>query len=111
MSRTFSLFMSSSPTAVIYTLLVIDISNPSSPSLTGSYVSPAYASNIYVDGYYAYLADGGDDLQIVDISNPSSPSLAGSYVSPDWTLGVYAIGSYAYVAASYSGLQAIRVSN
>ncbi|MGE3062915.1 MAG: T9SS type A sorting domain-containing protein, partial [bacterium] len=92
-------------------LQIIDISNPSSPTLKGSYNTPGYALGVYVSGSYAYVADSYDGLQIIDISNPSSPTLKGSYDTPGYALGVYVSGSYAYVADDSSGLQIIDISN
>lgn len=60
---------------------VIDISNPSSPSLAGSLSLSGAPNNIAVSGNFVYVAtdNSNAELQIIDISNPSSPSLAGSF--------------------------------
>ena len=60
-------------------LQIIDISNPSSPTLIGTYNTPNFAYDVTVSGNYAFVADGTSGLQIIDISNPSSPTLTGSY--------------------------------
>ena len=77
---------------------IIDISDPHSPTLRGSYETPGWTYNIDVSGNYAYinywdLADW-DGFLIIDISKPGSPTLAGSYES---NLGdVTVAGNYAY---------------
>ncbi|MBW2990560.1 hypothetical protein KY348_02530 [Candidatus Woesearchaeota archaeon] len=91
-------------------LQIIDISNPSSPSLAGNYNS-YMAWDVYVSGEYAYISDGDLGLQIIDISNPSSPSLAGSYDTPSIAYDIHVSGEYAYVADYNSGLQIIDISN
>jgi hypothetical protein len=62
-------------------LQIVDVSNPSAPSIVGEY--PAVFGNISVSGSYAYIADTnlGESgaLHIVDVSNPSQPTLAGLY--------------------------------
>jgi len=45
-------------------LQIIDISDPTSPSLTGLMLPLAQANGVYVSGKYAYVADEGSGLQI-----------------------------------------------
>ncbi|MBF0094465.1 MAG: DUF4347 domain-containing protein, partial [Alphaproteobacteria bacterium] len=92
-------------------LRVIDISNPVSPSLLGTYDTPGYASGVVVNGTYAYVADLNRGLQVINISNPASPSLAGSYGTSGNTFSVAVSGNYAYVADASSGLRVINISN
>jgi hypothetical protein len=42
-----------------YGLQIIDVSDPSAPSLAGNYDTPGYAIGVYVSGSYAYVADWG----------------------------------------------------
>jgi hypothetical protein len=79
-------------------------------TLSGSYDTPGNARGIYVDGSYAYVADGYSGLQIVDISDPSSPSLAGSYDTLEAGY-VFINGSYAYVSINVDGLQIVDISD
>jgi hypothetical protein len=92
-------------------LTIVDISNPTSPSIVGSYDDDGYAWDIFVSGHYAYIADGSMGLQIVDISNPTSPTPVGSYDTPYDAVRVYISGNYAFIAADYSGLYIINISN
>ena len=79
--------------------MIVDISNPTSPTLAGSYDTAVYALlNVAVAGNYAYVADCRNGLVIVDISNPSSPTLAGSYDTAGFACGVAVAGNYAYIA-------------
>jgi hypothetical protein len=88
-------------------LQIINVSNPSNPTLAGSYDTNAFG--VCISGSYAYV--GGSGLQIIDVSDPSNPTLAGSYWIPGSTYSVYISGSYAYVAGGTSGLQIIDVSD
>jgi hypothetical protein len=92
-------------------LQVIDISNPASPTLVGSWDTPGTTLDVAVSGNYAYVADGQSGLQIIDISDPSSPTSAGSFDTTGYAYGVQVEGSYAYVADSGDGLQVIDISN
>ncbi|MDH6083979.1 Calx-beta domain-containing protein [Umezakia ovalisporum] len=92
-------------------LQILNITNPSSPTLTASYDTPDFALGVQVVGNYAYVADGESGLQIINITNPSSPTLIGSFDTPDFALGVQVVGNYAYVADGDSGLQILNITN
>ncbi len=97
-------------------LQIINISNPASPILTGSYdATLSSAHGVAVSGNYAYVADYSSGLQIINISNPASPTLTGSYATPDLAWNVTVSGNYAYVAEGaddiFSGLQIINITN
>ncbi|UCE18071.1 MAG: hypothetical protein JSV84_14600 [Gemmatimonadota bacterium] len=91
---------------------IIDISDPTSPSLVGNYDAPrVYAYDVAVSDSYAYVASGYSGLLILDISNPCSPTLVGSVGTSDEAVGVAVLGDYAYVASRFSGLHIIDISN
>lgn len=96
---------------------IVDISVPSNPVFVGSYSWDDYswANSIFVEGNYAYVADGNTaDLYILDVSNPENPIPIGYYDFP-WShmLGkeVIVSGSYAYyrIASVYGGNDMILV--
>jgi len=87
------------------------ISNPKKAlTLTGSYNSPGYASDVFISGNYAYIADGSSGLRVVSISNPSSPTSAGFYSIVN-ALGIFVEGDYAYIANHLGGLQVLNILN
>jgi hypothetical protein len=92
-------------------LQIINISNPASPSLVGTYTDDA--KGVYVVGSYAYLAlAGSNDLVIVNVSNPASPTYVGGIVLAGNAYEVAMQGSYAYVStnSTTSELQVVNVS-
>ena len=92
-------------------LMVIDISNPTSPVGVGSYTAGVYV-DVAVSGNYAYLVGGwAYGLRIIDIQSPSSPSYEGYYDTPGSAKGVTVSGNYAYVADGDYGLRVVNVSN
>ena len=68
-------------------------------------------NELYVFGKYAYVAVGGNGLQIIDVSNPASPTTISTYDTTGNSQGVFVSGSYAYVADGSSVLQIINISN
>ncbi|MDD1426127.1 cadherin domain-containing protein, partial [Dolichospermum sp. ST_sed9] len=89
---------------------IIDISNPTTPTLKGNYDTSGVALGVQVVGSYAYVADDESGLQIVDISNPTTPTLKGNYDTSGNAFGVQVVGNYAYVADAHGGLKIINVS-
>jgi hypothetical protein len=91
-------------------LQIIDISNPTTPTIKGNYDTSGNAWGVQVVGNYAYIADSGSGLQIIDISNPTTPTLKGNYDTSGNAEGVQVVGEYAYVADNEGGLKIINVS-
>ena len=60
-------------------LQLINVSNPTNPSLLGSFNMVGYASGISVVGSIAYVVAQYGGLQLINVSNPSNPSLLGSF--------------------------------
>ena len=91
-------------TAVLYK---INIALPESPSVIG-WCLVDFAGDIFVDGNYAYIATGGNGLQVVSITG--TLSVVGEVDTPGMAYGVAVVGDYAYVATSSSGIQVVDVS-
>ncbi|MFC1658225.1 NosD domain-containing protein [Candidatus Omnitrophota bacterium] len=91
-----------------YALRVVDIADPSSPSVVGSWTTTSYQTyGIHVVGKYAYLAETNNNaLAIIDVSNPSSPSFVSRYTHATYLHSahdVYISGKYAYVVGWHDG--------
>ncbi len=59
-------------------LKIINISDPASPRLVGSYDTPGDATKVWIRGasasnIYAYVADGDKGIRAIDVSDPASP--------------------------------------
>jgi hypothetical protein len=88
---------------------VLDITDPATPTLEGSFDTSGQACGVAVAGNYAFVADGSDGLQVIDISDPASPFLVGSFDTDDSARAVTTFAGHAFVAAARSGLQVIEV--
>ncbi len=95
--------------------LVIDISNTTNPTLTGSLILSGTPQNLVVSGNFAYVAsdDNNQELQIVNISSPSAPSLAGTYNAPGNSneSGVAVVGTTVYLVRSSSANNEFNIIN
>ncbi len=80
-------------------LVVVDISNPSSPSQAGS-ITVVGAEGVFVTGGYAYVFGGSNKgLSIIDVTTPGNPTLAGTFAPTTGTYTeAYVLGDYAYLA-------------
>lgn len=90
------------------TFIILNLSNPSQPSLTGYYDTPGLTRGVAVSGNYAYLAES--TLRVMDISNPAQPVSLGTCSLPCTGQDVAVSGSYAYVADGVYGLRIIDIS-
>lgn len=93
------------------TMMVIDVSTPSSPSLLGwhdSNMPYPTRPGIDVSGDYAFIADSSL-LRIIDVSNPSEPEFISYYNVYGPPLDVEVSGDYAYVA-NRSGVKILDIS-
>ena len=90
-----------------HNLYIIDVTNPSAPTLAGSYIfQNVNASAIFVSGNYAYITSGYySTLGIYDVSNPASPAFVSSIHTTDAAKNVYVNGNYAYVVGSFCDVE------
>ena len=97
----------------VYYLLVADITNPATPTLVagGELQIPSKPNDIYVDGSYAYIADGTAGIVIVDVADPAHMSIAGQLALNDEAEAIHISGSYAYIAARTEGFIIYDISS
>jgi len=92
-------------------LVAIDVSNPASPAILGSFDTPGVAEHVATTGSMVLVADGDAGIQVIDVSDPAHPTLAGTVNTPGYASAVAVSGSVAFVADGLPGLQVIDVSN
>jgi hypothetical protein len=92
---------------------VIDISDPSTPLLLGTFADETYARYPLVQDNTVYLTDTFNGLRIIDVSNPQSPTLIGSFYPGLGAIDIEILGDTALIATN-SGpgyIRAVDVSN
>lgn len=93
--------------------VVIDIANPSSPSLViRSSILRGGNHAFAVSGMYAYIAEGAE-IDVVDISNPTSPRLISrSALAEALNATMDISGNYAYIVGTGNDLfEVVDISN
>lgn len=92
-------------------LVIVDISDPASPSILGTWMEGSNALGVAAASGRAYLADGStSSFRVLDVGDPAQPALLGGIPMAGISkLAVF--GDYAYVAASASGLRVLSVGD
>jgi hypothetical protein len=93
-------------------LIVIDISNPASPSVVSNTNIFAGTSKMLVLGSTMYVTDQSAALLYsVDITDVSKPTIMDTISTSDYPVDLYAQDKVIYVADSRGGLQIFDISN
>jgi hypothetical protein len=97
-------------------LLVVDVTDPTSPLLKSTVTTGGDARNVKVTGGLAYVCDGYNGLEVFDLSDPVNPKLKGSLGGLGYCtnilLDVGANGTIAYLAeASGNSVEFVDVSD
>jgi hypothetical protein len=94
----------------LFTLDVVDVSNPTNPTLIHTIDQYASANEIQLRNNTVYITSSSK-LTAFDLSEPSSPAFLGSHPTVDSALGFDIEGDIAYVAADrFGGLQLVDIS-
>jgi len=93
----------------------VDISNPTSPSLTGMVSLNGFSTAVLIDGNYAFYGTGmTGKLIIADISNPGFPLQIASRFFPTINGGIFGMAkknNILFLAAGGEGVFSVDISN
>ena len=89
--------------------VVLDVSNPASPSRRGSIAMPGLINRIAVSGNFAYVAAGDAGLQVVDVSDKNAPLLVG-YFNTTNAVRVVVNGTKAYLIDATDGVYVLDIT-
>lgn len=93
----------------LHGLKIVDISDPTTPTLAGTLDTTGRALGIFVADSIVYLADE-DGLVVIDATDPTSPELLDAIATPGGRAqNVFASGGIAGVADASSGLHLFDV--
>lgn len=82
--------------------------------MTGFCKTPGKANNIYVEGHYAYLADGGSGITVIDVNDPEIPQITTSINasgSIENAVDIYGASGFVYLADKNNGIFAFDISD
>lgn len=92
-------------------LKVINIDDPSAPSLVGDFGIGEEPASVFATGGYVYVVDRShSDLKVINVEDPSAPSLVGRLVLGGTPMSLFVSGRYAYVVDG-NDLKIIDVSS
>ncbi|MBL7034052.1 MAG: T9SS type A sorting domain-containing protein [Candidatus Delongbacteria bacterium] len=92
-------------------LMLVDISNPSLPLISGTLELETNLAGIAMQDDYAFAAASGEGLKVIDISNPEQPFLAAVYDTTTPYSDIALREGYAFVAVPQEGLRALDISS
>ncbi len=91
-------------------LQIVDIINPTNPSVIGDLQLPGLAGGMTVKGSYVYVCAGDAGLRIIDVSDPANPIEVSYFGTTTDARSVAVSNHYAYVTISW-GLKIVDISN
>jgi len=89
-------------------LQIIDVSNPQTPAVIGSFKTNAYSVYVSNNRAYVSLAQGG--VQIINVTQPTTPVLMGSIPGTGFVHNIWVSGNRAYLAGLQTGLHVYDVT-
>jgi hypothetical protein len=95
-------------------LAVVELADPRSPTIVGTVVTSFSATNVAVQGQFAYVLGrlsmpSRGYLAVVDVSDPYSPQITGTVDLEDWPSGLAVSGEFVYVANEDEGFRIVYV--
>lgn len=91
-------------------LLVLDISDPTTPVLVSSVDLSGVAQRVALGGLHAFVAVGSLGVQVVDVTDPTAPAVVGGLDRDGSVMDVATDGVLLYMADGY-GLVIVDVSD
>lgn len=92
-------------------LVILDVSNPSVPTVIGSLDTRGYTEGVALCGDYAVLADGPQGVQIADIADLANPRIISEAYPLAYVYDIAVQGNAAYAAGGGSGLFTVDLSD
>ncbi len=93
-------------------LMIIDISDPSNPSIISRLFCRGNNYKIAINGDYIFLASTQNGINIINVLDQSNPVLVGNIVPRGMRVNdIYVNGDYLYSAEDTAGFQIIDISN
>lgn len=92
-------------------LVIINISDPTNPSILGSYYQSGLPYVVDVVGDFAFLANIFVGLEVLDISDPTNPVKIDQYTGSGAIFDVQVVGEVAYLADWSRGLVLLNISD
>ena len=92
-------------------LQIVDVSNTSQPSVSGSQTLPGQAYGVAVDAGIAYVASTFNGVQIVNAFDPAHPFILSTFDTPSYAWDLEIQNDIAFVADRIDGLYILDISD
>ena len=92
-------------------VVVVDVTNPTTPLFNGSYDTPGLARALMLAGDQLFVADDAAGVQILNVHFNGNPTLTSSFNTAGTAYDVTVAGNVAYVADGTNGLVMLDVTN
>jgi hypothetical protein len=92
-------------------LKIADIKDKDDIKVVGTVKTSGWANGIFIEGDYAYIANGNNGLKIVDIRDKNKPKIISSLDTPGFANSIAKYGNFIYIAAGEDGIHVINTSN
>jgi hypothetical protein len=70
-----------------------------------------WANDIYVEGKYAYIANGVNGFLIINISDKQNPNIESRVDTPGYANSIFILDEYAFIADGEMGIQVIDLTD
>jgi hypothetical protein len=92
-------------------LLIIDVSDITSPALKGNIYISGFATGLAVLDNHVFLLEDTFGLKIIDVSSAEKPVLSGGLEIGNHSTDVILEDNYAYISNGYDGLKKIYLTD
>ena len=89
-------------------VVLVDVSDPSSPEVRGRITTPGAALRLFPDGDRLLVANGSAGVLLLDVREPSSPAALAAWKSEGYVRHAVLSGDDVYVAEGRSGVSRLR---
>ncbi len=92
-----------------YTVRILDVTNPTTPTELGSIDTPGEAIDVEYSGTHVYVAESDDGMEVYDVASTANPVLVGYFRNSGSTNGLSAPSNGIILAATGVNLQVLNI--
>jgi|GEM_PF-1935626 len=98
------------PYVYLGTGVIVDASDPYSPTLAGYFAVTGSVENMTLEGNLLYVPRFSEGFTLLDLTDRLNPAVVAHYETPDYSWSVARQGDYLYLANDFSGMVVLEYS-